>query len=82
MVALWILFHVCPVSHRHACMAWCHGRSRELRHSHEGVKTELAKSDAELAQANIERGSQPGLTLPQLTHKSAGSFATLSYSFL
>jgi len=32
----------------------CSGRSRELRHSHEGVKTELAKSDAELAQANIE----------------------------
>lgn len=62
-------------------MAWCR-RSRELRHSHEGVKTELAKSDAELAQANIERGAQPGLTLPQLTHKSAGSFATFSYSFL
>eukprot|EP00435_Cladocopium_sp_Y103_P037294 s1649_g9.t2 len=32
----------------------CSGRSRELRHSHEGVKTELAKSDAELAQASIE----------------------------
>ena len=41
-----------------------HRRSRELRHSHEGVKTELAKSDAELAQANIECGSQPGLTRP------------------
>ena len=50
-----------------------HGRSRELRHSHEGVKTEMDKSDAELAQANIERGSQPCLTR---------WFPTSSYSFL
>ena len=32
----------------------CSRRSRELRHSHDGVKAELEKSDAELAQASIE----------------------------
>lgn len=32
----------------------CSRRSSELRHSHDGVKAELEKSDAELAQASIE----------------------------